>query len=41
MYRSGHNLTQALEAMRAFAKSAEAKHLIEFLETPTERGIVK
>jgi UDP-N-acetylglucosamine acyltransferase len=41
MYRSGQNVTQAVEAMRSTVKTAEGKHLLAFVETATERGIVK
>jgi UDP-N-acetylglucosamine acyltransferase len=41
MYRSGHNVTQAVEALRSAVKTSEGKHFLAFVETDTERGIVK
>jgi len=41
LYRSGHNISQAAEAMRAMVKSERGRHLLAFIAAPTERGIVK
>ncbi len=41
IYRSGHNISQAAEAMRAIVKSDKSRHLLAFIEAPTERGLVK
>ena len=41
LYRSGHNISQAAEAMRGLVQSAQGKHLLAFISAPTERGIVK
>ena len=41
MYRSGHNVTQATEALRDVVKTDQGRHLLAFLEAPTERGVVK
>ncbi len=41
LYRSGHNISQAAEAMRGMVQSAQGKHLLAFISAPTERGIVK
>jgi UDP-N-acetylglucosamine acyltransferase len=41
MYRSGNNITQAVEAMRSIVKTEHGRHLLAFIEAPTERGIVK
>jgi UDP-N-acetylglucosamine acyltransferase len=41
MYRSGNNVSQAIEAMRAIVKSEHGKYLLAFIEAPSERGIVK
>jgi len=38
LYRSGLNVSQALEAIRSHFKSEEVKHLIEFIEA-SKRGI--
>jgi UDP-N-acetylglucosamine acyltransferase len=41
MYRSGRNLTQAIETMREMVKSNEGRHFIAFVETESDRGILK
>ncbi len=41
MYRSGHNISQAAEAMRGLVRSDRGRHLLAFIDAPTERGIVK
>ncbi|GAC1304344.1 MAG: acyl-ACP--UDP-N-acetylglucosamine O-acyltransferase [Vulcanimicrobiaceae bacterium] len=41
MYRSGHNISQAAEAMRGVVRSDRGRHLLAFIDAPTERGIVK
>jgi UDP-N-acetylglucosamine acyltransferase len=41
MYRSGHNISQATEALREIVSSPQGRHLLAFVEAPTERGIVK
>ncbi len=41
IYRSEHNVSQAVAALRETARSAEARALLAFLETPSERGILK
>jgi UDP-N-acetylglucosamine acyltransferase len=41
IYRSGHNTTQAAEAMRAIVSNDKSRHLLAFIEAPTERGLVK
>jgi UDP-N-acetylglucosamine acyltransferase len=41
VYRSGRNLSQALEGLREVVRSEQGKHLLAFLEAPTERGIIK
>jgi UDP-N-acetylglucosamine acyltransferase len=41
MYRSGRNLSQALEAIKDFVRTDEGRQLIAFIEAPSERGIVK
>jgi UDP-N-acetylglucosamine acyltransferase len=41
MYRSGNNISQAAEAMRSIVRSEHGRHLLAFIEAPTERGIVK
>jgi UDP-N-acetylglucosamine acyltransferase len=41
MYRSGRNLSQALEAIKEIATTEESRKLIAFIEAPSERGIVK
>ncbi len=41
MYRSGHNISQAAEAMRGLVRSERGRHLLAFIDAPTERGIVK
>jgi len=41
LYRSGHNISQAAEAMRGVVRSERGRHLLAFIDAPTERGIVK
>lgn len=41
MYRSGRNLTQALERIKEIVKTDAGRSLITFVEAPSERGIVK
>jgi UDP-N-acetylglucosamine acyltransferase len=41
IYRAGLNITQAAEAMREIVVSDQGRHLLAFIEAPTERGIVK
>jgi UDP-N-acetylglucosamine acyltransferase len=41
VYRSGLNITQAADAMRAVVASEKGKHFLAFIEAPSERGIVK
>ncbi len=41
LYRSGHNVSQALDAMREFVQTDAGRHLINFVEQRSERGIVK
>jgi UDP-N-acetylglucosamine acyltransferase len=41
IYRSGHNLRQAIEALRQEIRSDAGRHLLAFLEAPSERGILK
>ena len=41
LYRSGNNISQAIEAMRDTVASDHGRHLLAFVEAPTERGIVK
>jgi UDP-N-acetylglucosamine acyltransferase len=41
IYRSGNNISQATEAIRAIVSNDKSRHLLAFLEAPSERGIVK
>ena len=41
MYRSGYNISQAAEALRPIVTTPQGRHLLAFIEAPTERGIVK
>jgi UDP-N-acetylglucosamine acyltransferase len=41
MYRSGRNLSQALIALKEFVQTGEGRRLVEFIEAPSERGILK
>jgi len=41
IYRAGNNLRQAIDALRAEVRTDEGRHLLEFLEAPSERGILK
>ena len=41
IYRSHNNISQAVEALRAMVTTEQGRHLLAFLEAPTERGIVK
>jgi UDP-N-acetylglucosamine acyltransferase len=41
MYRSGRNVSQALDAMREIVKTSQGRHLIAFVEAGSERGILK
>jgi UDP-N-acetylglucosamine acyltransferase len=41
VYRSGNNLRQAIEALRETVQSDEGRRLLEFLEAPSERGVLK
>jgi UDP-N-acetylglucosamine acyltransferase len=41
LYNSGHNVTQAVAAMREIVTTDECRYLITFLEEKSERGIVK
>jgi len=41
MYRSGNNISQAAEAMQVIVKSDQGRHLLGFVEAPSERGIMK
>lgn len=41
MYRSGRNLSQALEGIKEIVKTDAGRTLITFVEAPSERGIVK
>jgi len=41
VYRSGYNISQAIETLRATVKTEQGRHLLTFLEARTERGIVK
>lgn len=41
LYRSGRNVSQALDAMREIVKTSQGRHLIEFVEAGSERGILK
>ena len=41
IYRSGHNVRQAIEALRVEISSDAGRSLLAFLEAPSERGILK
>ncbi len=41
LYRSGHNISQAKDAMREIVRSDQGRELLAFIEAPSERGIVK
>jgi UDP-N-acetylglucosamine acyltransferase len=41
VYRSGNNLRQAIVALREIAQTDEVRRLLEFLEAPSERGVLK
>ncbi len=41
LYRSGHNISQAADAIRGVVRSGRGRHLLAFIDAPTERGIVK
>ena len=41
LYRSGRNVTQAIESMRETVTSDEGRHFIAFVETESDRGILK
>jgi len=41
LYRSDLNVSQAVAALRESAQSEQARALIAFIETPSERGILK
>jgi UDP-N-acetylglucosamine acyltransferase len=41
MYRSGRNLSQALAALKEFVQTGEGRRLVEFIEAPSERGVLK
>jgi hypothetical protein len=41
IYRSGNNVRQAIELLRSEVASDAGKHLLAFLEAPSERGILK
>lgn len=41
IYRSDRNLRQAIEALRESVQTETGRHLLEFLESPSERGILK
>jgi UDP-N-acetylglucosamine acyltransferase len=41
VYRSGNNLRQAIDALRETVSSDEGRRLLEFLEAPSERGVLK
>ena len=41
IYRSGHNVRQAIEALRGEISSDDGRRLLAFLEAPSERGILK
>jgi UDP-N-acetylglucosamine acyltransferase len=41
LYRSNLNTSQALAAMRELVKTPEGRHLVEFVEAASERGITK
>jgi UDP-N-acetylglucosamine acyltransferase len=41
IYRSGNNMRQAIELLRSEVNSDAGRHLLAFLEAPSERGILK
>jgi UDP-N-acetylglucosamine acyltransferase len=41
IYRSGNNMRQAIDALRAEVASEAGRSLLAFLEAPSERGILK
>ena len=41
IYQSDNNVSRAVAALRETVKSAEGRTLLEFLEAPSERGILK
>ena len=41
IYRSGHNVRQAIDVLRDEVASDAGRHLLAFLEAPSERGILK
>ena len=41
IYRSDRNLAQAIETLRETVKTDAGRHLLAFLEAPSERGILK
>ena len=41
LYRSGHNISQAIEAMRATVTTPQGHTLLAFVEAHSERGIMK
>jgi len=41
VYRSGHNLRQAISALHESVQTDEGRRLIAFLEAPSERGVLK
>jgi UDP-N-acetylglucosamine acyltransferase len=41
LYRSGNNISQAADAIRAIVSNDKSRHLLAFIEAPSERGIAK
>jgi UDP-N-acetylglucosamine acyltransferase len=41
VYRSGHNLRQAIIELRESVQTDDGRHLLAFLEAPSERGVLK
>ena len=41
IYRSGNNMRQAIDALRAEISTDDGRQLLAFLEAPSERGILK
>ena len=41
IYRSEHNVSQAIDVLRETVKTDEGRALLAFLEAPSERGILK
>jgi UDP-N-acetylglucosamine acyltransferase len=41
LYRSDHNISQAIEVLQGTVTTDEGRRLLAFLEAPSERGIVK